>query len=272
MDADLVGRTQERERLARLLERARGGQGATVLVSGDAGVGKTRLTGVLAAPGTLVLRGAAVQGRTAPYGPLVEALRDALRAHPGGLVGRRAAARPPRAAAARARGAGRRGRPGHAVRGDARPPSRAIARGTRRGRAGRPAVERRGDARGPRRAGGRRMPLLVVGVYRSDGLPRQHPVRRLRHDLRRAGRLEELVAARRSTCRRPPSCCGTRSAPAGAVARRARSTTARRACRSSSRSSRPRCASAAPSRPGARGLELAGDETCRCPTPCATPC
>ncbi len=87
MDADLVGRVQERERLAGLLERAHGGQGATVLVSGDAGVGKTRLTGVLAAPGTLVLRGAAVHARTAPYGPLVEALRDHLRAHPGGLSG-----------------------------------------------------------------------------------------------------------------------------------------------------------------------------------------
>ena len=37
------------------------------------------------------------------------------------------------------------------------------------------------------------MPLLVVGAYRSDGLPRVHGVRRLRNDLRRGGRLEEIA-------------------------------------------------------------------------------
>src|SRR5687767_14090792 len=87
METELVGRTRESDRLRRLLEQARGGRGATVLVSGDAGVGKTRLTAVLEeAPGVLVLHGTEVQGRTAPYGPLVEALRDYLRAHPAGLA------------------------------------------------------------------------------------------------------------------------------------------------------------------------------------------
>ena len=37
------------------------------------------------------------------------------------------------------------------------------------------------------------LPLLVVGAYRSDGLPRDHMLRRLRHELRRGGRLEELA-------------------------------------------------------------------------------
>src|SRR5918993_179251 len=32
--------------------------------------------------------------------------------------------------------------------------------------------------------------LLIVAAYRSDGLPRGHGLRRLRNDLRRAGRLE----------------------------------------------------------------------------------
>src|SRR5439155_1228553 len=36
-------------------------------------------------------------------------------------------------------------------------------------------------------------PLLVVGVYRSDEIARGHPLRRLRRDLRRSGRLRELV-------------------------------------------------------------------------------
>ena len=37
------------------------------------------------------------------------------------------------------------------------------------------------------------MPVLIVAGYRSDGLPRMHGVRRLRHDLRRAGRFEEIA-------------------------------------------------------------------------------
>ena len=37
------------------------------------------------------------------------------------------------------------------------------------------------------------LPVLVIAAYRSDGLPRDHGVRRLRNDLRRTGRLDELV-------------------------------------------------------------------------------
>ena len=37
------------------------------------------------------------------------------------------------------------------------------------------------------------LPLLVLGAYRSEEIPRGHPLRRLRTDLRRAGRLVELV-------------------------------------------------------------------------------
>ena len=36
-------------------------------------------------------------------------------------------------------------------------------------------------------------PLLVVGAYRSDEITRGHPLRRMRAELRRAGRLEELA-------------------------------------------------------------------------------
>ena len=38
-----------------------------------------------------------------------------------------------------------------------------------------------------------KLPVLVVAAYRSDGLPRDHGVRRLRNELRRTGRLDELV-------------------------------------------------------------------------------
>ncbi|HEX6715299.1 MAG TPA: ATP-binding protein, partial [Thermoleophilaceae bacterium] len=82
----LVGRRQERERLAHALARATAGEGSLVLVGGEAGVGKTSLVESLApASGVRVLRGASAHGATAPYGPIVAALRSHLRSEPGAL-------------------------------------------------------------------------------------------------------------------------------------------------------------------------------------------
>src|SRR5262245_42189564 len=82
----LVGREREEQRLDELLAGARSGEGAFVLLSGEAGVGKTRLAASLVRrAGVLVLRGAAVQDRTPPYGPLVAVLRSFLHEHPRGL-------------------------------------------------------------------------------------------------------------------------------------------------------------------------------------------
>ncbi len=39
------------------------------------------------------------------------------------------------------------------------------------------------------------LPVLVVGAYRSDGLPRDHPLRWLRNELRRGGQLQEVALA-----------------------------------------------------------------------------
>ena len=39
------------------------------------------------------------------------------------------------------------------------------------------------------------LPELMIAGYRSDGLPRDHMLRRLRHELRRSGRLDELTLA-----------------------------------------------------------------------------
>ena len=59
--SDLVGREQEREKLRGILQRARSGDGGLVLMEGESGVGKTRLTLELAAEAegleTLVLAG-----------------------------------------------------------------------------------------------------------------------------------------------------------------------------------------------------------------------
>jgi len=48
MPTQFIGRREELELLARLLDESRGGQGRLVAISGDAGIGKTRLVGEVA--------------------------------------------------------------------------------------------------------------------------------------------------------------------------------------------------------------------------------
>jgi DNA-binding CsgD family transcriptional regulator len=78
----LVGRSGELGVLTALLARAAAGEPVVVLVSGDAGVGKTRLVTELAA-GAAALDFTVLSGRcaeladTVPYLPLADALRDA---------------------------------------------------------------------------------------------------------------------------------------------------------------------------------------------------
>jgi len=77
----LVGRDGELRRLLGLLDDAAAGRPAHALVSGDAGVGKTRLVAELAARaadrGFMVLSGRCAElGDSVPYLPLADALRD----------------------------------------------------------------------------------------------------------------------------------------------------------------------------------------------------
>ncbi|MGI5246681.1 helix-turn-helix transcriptional regulator [Dactylosporangium sp. CA-139066] len=82
----LVGREPELERLREALKHARAGEPATVLVGGEAGVGKTRLVGELLgharAEGTRVLSGQCLElgEEGPPFAPFAAALRDLLRA------------------------------------------------------------------------------------------------------------------------------------------------------------------------------------------------
>ena len=77
----LAGRSSELERLHAALDRANEGSSSTVLVAGEAGVGKTRLVTELASSanerGMLVLTGGAVGlgDSDLPYGPFAEAFR-----------------------------------------------------------------------------------------------------------------------------------------------------------------------------------------------------
>jgi len=83
---DLIGRADELARLRAALAAAQSGRGSLLLVSGEAGVGKTRLVeaGLADAGDTVFVRGVAVTG-SAPFGPVVAALRSFLRSDPDGL-------------------------------------------------------------------------------------------------------------------------------------------------------------------------------------------
>ena len=84
----LVGRDEEIRCLRAGLARAQAGHGSTVLLAGEAGIGKSRLACEVAALARLtdliVLAGRAVAGGVpAPYRQFAEALMSAVR--PGGL-------------------------------------------------------------------------------------------------------------------------------------------------------------------------------------------
>jgi AAA ATPase-like protein len=79
----LIGRTTELTSLRALLEQVKGGQGQVVVLSGEAGIGKSRLmteTRALAlAEGFRVLQGSCFPtDRNCPYAPLLDLLRSFL--------------------------------------------------------------------------------------------------------------------------------------------------------------------------------------------------
>ena len=192
----LVGREAERARLSQAIERARRGAGSLLLLSGEAGVGKTRLAEEAAAESSaLVLRGAASNNAAAPYGPLVAVLRAYLRSRPAGLdacgplrshlalllpeLGEQAPAsdRATIFEAVRcAFGEMSTEEPVLVVLDDLQWSDEATL-GLLAALA--PSLEE--------------LPLVVIAAYRSDGLPRDHMLRWLRNELRRTGALDELV-------------------------------------------------------------------------------
>ncbi len=79
-----VGREEELDRLRSAWKEAHAGRGTLVLVSGEAGVGKTRLAAELATgaidQGALVVFGRCHEESVVPYQPFVEALRQLVEA------------------------------------------------------------------------------------------------------------------------------------------------------------------------------------------------
>ena len=194
----LIGREAERAELEELLTDASAGGNSLLLLTGEAGVGKTRLVEEVAASRELrILWGRATENVATPYGPVVAVLRAHLRSNPHGLddVG------PLRAQLALL--LPELGEP--AESSDRATLVEALCAALALIAAYEPVMVALDDLQWsydatlellPALADALEdIPLVVVGVYRSDGLPRDHPLRRVRHTLRRAGRLEELTLA-----------------------------------------------------------------------------
>jgi tetratricopeptide (TPR) repeat protein len=194
--ADLIGRARERRVLGDRLDRAAAGEGGLLLLAGEAGVGKTSLAdAVLGACDLLVLRGvASEQGRT-PYAPIITALRAYERVVPGALGG-----------------SGRLSTHLSVLLPELGPApdvvdhlalTEALGGAFAEMAARQPTVVLLDDLQWSDDATVEFLPwlaasvedrrLLVVAAYRSDEVPRAHPLRRMRSGLRRSKRLEELV-------------------------------------------------------------------------------
>lgn len=193
----LIGRGVERARLESALNRAARGTGGLVLLTGEAGVGKTRLAEhVLGqAPGRLV-RGAATPA-CSPYGPITAAFRAHLRRDPAGLDD---------CGPLRPRLAQLLPELGPATPSEDRATLvEAIRCGLVALASGGPTALLLDDLQWSDEATLellaalalplRDVPLLVVAAFRSDELPRGHPLRRLHHDLRRDRALDEVTLA-----------------------------------------------------------------------------
>jgi DNA-binding NarL/FixJ family response regulator len=166
----LIGRDQERSQLQEAVAQACAGRGSLALLAGEAGVGKTVLARHVLQESELVVReGAGLQGGAPAYWPLTTALPEL-----GGVSGLDRAALCDTVVSAFAAAA-------------AQGPAAVFLDDLQWADDGTldmlavlaPALEA--------------YALLVVGAYRSDEMPRGHPLRRLRSELRRQGRLHELT-------------------------------------------------------------------------------
>src|SRR5215211_4649067 len=191
----LIGRESERALLEAALWDAVAGKGSLVLLTGEAGVGKTRFVEEVADSADVrFLRGTTGSGAVA-YEPITTALRGFLRTEPGALrdcgpLGRHLALLLPEL--------------GEAVEETDRATlCEAIRCGLAAVAAERPAVILLDDLQWSDDATLellaalavplREPPILVIAAYRFDDVPRAHQLRRLRNDLRRNGALRELA-------------------------------------------------------------------------------
>ena len=193
---ELVGRQRELAALRDAIGTAAGGDGGLFLVAGEGGVGKTALVeSALAEDGGLVLRGAADQRVVKPYAPVVAAFRSYQRAVPDGLAGSGPLSEhlalilpelgsPP-------------------ADTDQATLFEAVGNLFEQIARRQPTVVFLDDLQWVDAATAELLlqldraleaaPVLVLGAYRSDEVARGHPLRRVRSELRRRRRLQELT-------------------------------------------------------------------------------
>jgi DNA-binding CsgD family transcriptional regulator len=199
MDERLIGREREVAQLDAQVAAARSGHGSLVLLAGEAGVGKTALARlVLGGSGLAVLDGVGVEqgawGASA-YGPIAGALRSYLRSGGDALpvpepLARHLALLLPELGPA-------------PPAGDTATLFEAIRSALAGIASRRPLAVFLDDLHQADDATLgllpllarwiEQEPLLLLGAYRSDEIPRPHPIRRLRSELRRARHLREVV-------------------------------------------------------------------------------
>jgi DNA-binding CsgD family transcriptional regulator len=192
----LIGRDRELAEIGAAVAAAEAGEGGLLLVAGEAGVGKTRLAeNAILAGGVEALRGIASQRGAAPYAPIVAVLRSFLRRAPEGLadVG---PLRPQLAMLLPELGP-------RAESIDRETLFEAIRRAFEAVAGVGPTVVFLDDLQWADAAtlellsslatSAEEWPLLLLCAYRNEEIPRGHALRRLRTDLRRGGRLAELV-------------------------------------------------------------------------------
>jgi DNA-binding CsgD family transcriptional regulator len=194
VDEHFVDRGRERAELTAFLAEARSGRSSLLLLAGEAGVGKSMLVrSVMEELGQELVEGDGNPDGTAPYGPIAAVLRqldrlhglhveEPLRSHLAVLLpelggptegGDRAVLfEAIRSALARAASEGTvtvflddLQWADHATLELLPPLARSLAR----------------------------EPLAILAAYRIDDIPRPHPIRRMRADLRRAGLLREIA-------------------------------------------------------------------------------
>src|SRR5574341_728428 len=191
----LIGRTRETAELDAALRAARERHGGLLLLAGEAGVGKTRLATEALSQSSLLVLQSSLQESPPPYAPIVAALRAYLHAVPNGLsdcgpLSAYLSLLLPELGPAPV--GGDRATLVEAIRG-------ALGAIARR----QPTVVFLDDLQWADNATLELLPalvgsinqcsLLVLGAYRSDEIPRGHPLRRLRAELRRQGQLREIT-------------------------------------------------------------------------------
>jgi predicted ATPase len=196
VEDELVGRERECAQLASPVADALAGHGSLILLAGEAGVGKTMLVRrVLTRSRLTVLEGVATPGGTSAFGPLVQVLRGYLRSPSGGpliegpLAAHLALLLPELGPADPA--------------GDPATLFEAIRLALATIAARQPTALFLDDLQWADDATLELLPalartlteqpLLILAAYRSDELPRGHPIRRMRSELRRSGHLRQVL-------------------------------------------------------------------------------